>query len=75
MEYPNKIYRQIVICEFIYFIKNIFYNFYNIFIVLWARVVTAWRQLARSLELQSLNDLGFSKRYVRCLQVNIQQFF
>ncbi|GKB05999.1 probable transcriptional regulator SLK2 isoform X1 [Tanacetum coccineum] len=28
-------------------------------------VVTAWRQLARSLELQSLNDLGFSKRYVR----------
>lgn len=33
------------------------------------RVVTAGRQLARSLELQSLNDLGFSKRYVRCLQV------
>ncbi|KAL3650474.1 hypothetical protein CASFOL_006877 [Castilleja foliolosa] len=32
-------------------------------------VVTAGRQLARSLELQSLNDLGFSKRYVRCLQV------
>ncbi|KAJ0968329.1 hypothetical protein J5N97_025246 [Dioscorea zingiberensis] len=30
--------------------------------------VTAGRQLARSLELQSLNDLGFSKRYVRCLQ-------
>ncbi|GFP84771.1 probable transcriptional regulator slk2 [Phtheirospermum japonicum] len=27
-------------------------------------VVTAGRQLARSLELQSLNDLGFSKRYV-----------
>ncbi|KAL7107177.1 hypothetical protein ACP275_06G037900 [Erythranthe tilingii] len=34
-----------------------------------AMVVTAGRQLARSLELQSLNDLGFSKRYVRCLQI------
>ncbi|XP_024991617.1 probable transcriptional regulator SLK2 isoform X2 [Cynara cardunculus var. scolymus] len=33
-------------------------------------VVTAGRQLARSLELQSLNDLGFSKRYVRCLQIS-----
>nr|GEV77800.1 hypothetical protein [Tanacetum cinerariifolium] len=33
-------------------------------------IVTAWRQLARSLELQSLNDLGFSKRYVRCLQIS-----
>ncbi|KAK4436328.1 putative transcriptional regulator SLK2 [Sesamum alatum] len=32
-------------------------------------VVQAGRQLARSLELQSLNDLGFSKRYVRCLQI------
>ncbi|KAL6509477.1 putative transcriptional regulator slk2 [Orobanche gracilis] len=32
-------------------------------------VITAGRQLARSLELQSLNDLGFSKRYVRCLQI------
>ncbi|CAA0840524.1 Probable transcriptional regulator SLK3 [Striga hermonthica] len=32
-------------------------------------VVAAGRQLARSLELQSLNDLGFSKRYVRCLQI------
>ncbi|XP_057527669.1 probable transcriptional regulator SLK2 [Amaranthus tricolor] len=32
-------------------------------------VVTAGRQLAKSLELQSLNDLGFSKRYVRCLQI------
>ncbi|KAJ1433708.1 LIM-domain binding protein/SEUSS [Sesbania bispinosa] len=31
-------------------------------------VLTAGRQLAKSLELQSLNDLGFSKRYVRCLQ-------
>ncbi|XP_057774401.1 probable transcriptional regulator SLK2 [Salvia miltiorrhiza] len=34
-----------------------------------AMVLTAGRQLARSLELQSLNDLGFSKRYVRCLQI------
>ncbi|KAK6936407.1 LIM-domain binding protein/SEUSS [Dillenia turbinata] len=33
-------------------------------------VHTAGRQLARSLELQSLNDLGFSKRYVRCLQIS-----
>ncbi|XP_021730139.1 probable transcriptional regulator SLK2 [Chenopodium quinoa] len=32
-------------------------------------VVTAGRQLAKSLELHSLNDLGFSKRYVRCLQI------
>ncbi|KAK3008629.1 hypothetical protein RJ639_013816 [Escallonia herrerae] len=33
-------------------------------------VVAAGRQLAKSLELQSLNDLGFSKRYVRCLQIS-----
>ncbi|KAL8113075.1 hypothetical protein AgCh_020414 [Apium graveolens] len=33
-------------------------------------VVTSGRQLAKSLELQSLNDLGFSKRYVRCLQIS-----
>lgn len=33
------------------------------------RVVSAGRQLARSLEMQSLNDLGFSKRHMRCLQV------
>jgi hypothetical protein len=32
--------------------------------------VTAGRQLARSLESHSLNDLGFSKRYVRCLQIS-----
>ncbi|KAL8160255.1 hypothetical protein V2J09_001792 [Rumex salicifolius] len=32
-------------------------------------VASAGRQLAKSLELQSLNDLGFSKRYVRCLQI------
>ncbi|KAG6422585.1 hypothetical protein SASPL_119163 [Salvia splendens] len=33
-----------------------------------AMVITAGLQLARSLELQSVNDLGFSKRHVRCLQ-------
>ncbi|OVA14164.1 hypothetical protein BVC80_1787g267 [Macleaya cordata] len=32
--------------------------------------VAAWRHLAKHLELQSLNDLGFSKRYVRCLQIS-----
>ncbi|GAB2265249.1 hypothetical protein Dimus_000318 [Dionaea muscipula] len=32
-------------------------------------IVTAGRQLAKSLDLQTLNDLGFSKRYVRCLQI------
>ncbi|XP_042057501.1 probable transcriptional regulator SLK2 [Salvia splendens] len=34
-----------------------------------AMVITAGLQLARSLELQSVNDLGFSKRHVRCLQI------
>ncbi|CAM8906026.1 unnamed protein product [Rhodiola kirilowii] len=34
------------------------------------KVLTAGRQLARSLDMQSLNDLGFSKRYVRCLQIS-----
>ncbi|KAF7802052.1 putative transcriptional regulator SLK2 isoform X1 [Senna tora] len=33
-------------------------------------VLSVGRQLAKSLELQSLNDLGFSKRYVRCLQIS-----
>ncbi|KAK9914203.1 hypothetical protein M0R45_037994 [Rubus argutus] len=32
-------------------------------------VLNAGRQLAKSLELQSLNDLGFSKRYVRVFAV------
>ncbi|KAG9159697.1 hypothetical protein Leryth_017395 [Lithospermum erythrorhizon] len=32
-------------------------------------VMTAGRQLAKTFELQSLNDLGFWKRYVRCLQI------
>ncbi|KAK9059649.1 hypothetical protein SSX86_020353 [Deinandra increscens subsp. villosa] len=33
-------------------------------------IVMAGRQLGRSLELQSVNDLGFSKRYIRCLQIS-----
>ncbi|CAL0333244.1 unnamed protein product [Lupinus luteus] len=33
-------------------------------------VLTAGRQLAKSLELQSLNELGLSKRYVRFLQIS-----
>ncbi|KAI4378133.1 hypothetical protein MLD38_015658 [Melastoma candidum] len=33
-------------------------------------VLTAGRQLAKSLDLQSLNERGFSKRYVRCLQIS-----
>lgn len=41
--------------------------------LLCVRVVTTGRQLAKSLELQSLNDLGFSKRYVRCLQVCLDE--
>ncbi|XP_072981034.1 probable transcriptional regulator SLK2 [Typha angustifolia] len=32
--------------------------------------VTAGRQLAKNLESQLLNDFGFSKRYVRCLQIS-----
>lgn len=39
------------------------------------RMVTAARQFAKSLESQSLNDLGFSKRYVRCLQVDSFELF
>lgn len=31
-------------------------------------------QLARDLDLKSLNNLGFSKRYVRCLQVMENSF-
>ncbi|RDX93838.1 putative transcriptional regulator SLK2, partial [Mucuna pruriens] len=33
-------------------------------------LLTAGGQLAKVLELQSLNELGFSKRYVRCLQIS-----
>ncbi|CAA7403671.1 unnamed protein product [Spirodela intermedia] len=32
--------------------------------------MVAGRHLARSLESHSLNDLGFSRRYVRCLQIS-----
>ncbi|CAI8609686.1 unnamed protein product [Vicia faba] len=33
-------------------------------------VLIVGRQLVKSLELQSLNDLGFSKRFVRTLQIS-----
>lgn len=33
------------------------------------RFVTSARQLAKNLELPTVNDLGYTKRYVRCLQV------
>ncbi|KAF9616883.1 hypothetical protein IFM89_032845 [Coptis chinensis] len=36
----------------------------------WNMFLTAGRQLARNMELPLLNDLGFSKRYVRCLQIS-----
>ncbi|CAN6484960.1 unnamed protein product [Victoria cruziana] len=32
--------------------------------------VAAGNQLARALESQALNDFGFSKRYIRCLQIS-----
>jgi hypothetical protein len=31
--------------------------------------VTSARQLARNLEVPMVNDMGYTKRYVRCLQV------
>ena len=34
-----------------------------------SRVFGAGRQLAKLMELQSLNDLGYPKRYIRTLQV------
>ncbi|KAM1809934.1 hypothetical protein FF1_026674 [Malus domestica] len=45
-------------------------NMATLMLIAFSRVPTAGRQLAESLELQSLNDLGFSKRYVRCLQIS-----
>lgn len=34
------------------------------------RFVTSARNLAKALEVPLVNDLGYTKRYVRCLQVN-----
>jgi hypothetical protein len=34
------------------------------------RVLGAGRQLAKFMELQSLNDLGYPKRYIRTLQIS-----
>lgn len=36
----------------------------------WNMFVQAGLQLAKSMDIQSLNDLGFSKRYVRCVQIS-----
>ena len=33
------------------------------------RFVSSARQLAKALEVPLVNDLGYTKRYVRCLQV------
>lgn len=35
----------------------------------WFRFVASARQLAKALEVPLVNDLGYTKRYVRCLQV------
>ena len=35
------------------------------------RFVASARQLAKALEVPLVNDLGYTKRYVRCLQVNL----
>lgn len=45
-----------------------------VFANLSARVLGAGRQLAKFMELQSLNDLGYPKRYIRTLQVLISSF-
>lgn len=37
---------------------------------LFSRFVASARQLAKALEVPLVNDLGYTKRYVRCLQVN-----
>jgi hypothetical protein len=34
------------------------------------RFVACARQLAKALEVPLVNDLGYTKRYVRCLQVH-----
>lgn len=38
------------------------------------RFVTSARQLAKALEVPLVNDLGYTKRYVRCLQVILLAF-
>lgn len=39
------------------------------------RFLAAGCQVARTLDLQLVDDLGFSRRYSRCMQVNIFNFF
>lgn len=36
---------------------------------LYVRFVVSARQLAKTLEVPLVNDLGYTKRYIRCLQV------
>lgn len=43
--------------------------FYDLSIFCYDSFVTSARQLAKNLELPTVNDLGYTKRYVRCLQV------
>lgn len=47
---------------------------YWVVVDLCLRVLGAGRQLAKFMELQSLNDLGYPKRYIRTLQVIISCF-
>lgn len=41
----------------------------NGFLYLFFRFLSPARQLAKALEVPLVNDLGYTKRYVRCLQV------
>lgn len=52
-----------------YSLYNTFHITYlNVFCYL-NRFVASARQLAKALEVPLVNDLGYTKRYVRCLQV------
>ena len=50
-----------------HFVTSALYHCWVLFCV--SRVLGAGRQLAKFMELQSLNDLGYPKRYIRTLQV------
>lgn len=45
------------------------YNPYSEFGHLMSRFVSSARQLAKALEVPLVNELGYTKRYIRCLQV------
>ena len=51
--------------DFYYPISVIFKIFFNIYF----RFVASALQLAKTLEVPLVNDVGYTKRYVRCLQV------